>query len=258
MRIVVLVKDVPDTYDERRLDLETGYADREAGQSVLDEIDERALELALTTAERLPDVEVAVLTMGPQAARPTVRKALATGADSAVHVVDDALAGADLALTAEVLAAALRHTGFDLVIAGDASTDGAGGAVPAMVAEHLDVPHLTALTTAQITAGAVSGTRAVAGGTAHVSAELPAVVSVTEAFPDARLPKLRGIMAAKKKPYRTLGLADLGVDPAGGDRARSVVVSVAERPARAAGVKIVDEGDAGEQLAEFLVANRLA
>ncbi|HLV03468.1 MAG TPA: hypothetical protein VKY79_02670 [Actinomycetaceae bacterium] len=75
MRIVVLVKDVPDTYDERRLDLETGYADREAGQSVLDEIDERALELALTTAERLPDVEVAVLTMGPQAARPTVRSA---------------------------------------------------------------------------------------------------------------------------------------------------------------------------------------
>src|SRR5690606_14800025 len=145
-----------------------------------------------------------------------------------------ALAGADLTLTAEVLAAALRHTGFDLVIAGDASTDGAGGAVPAMLAEHLDVPHLTALTTAEITAGAGSGPRAVAGGTAHVSAELPAVVSVTEAFPDARLPKLRGIMAAKKKPYRTLGLADLGVDPAGGDRARSVVVSVAERPARAA------------------------
>src|SRR5690606_27660422 len=184
--------------------------------------------------------------------------ALATGADSAVHVVDDALACADLTLTAEVVAAALRHTGFDLVIAGDASTDRAGGGVSAMLPEPRDVTHLTPATTTVITAGSVSGTRAVARGTAHVSAELPAVVSVTEAFRDARLPKLRGIMAGTKKPYRTVGLADLGVDPAGGDRARSVVVSVAERPARAAGVKIVDEGDAGERLAEFLVANRLA
>ncbi|MGC8000462.1 electron transfer flavoprotein subunit beta/FixA family protein, partial [Salmonella enterica] len=84
-------------------------------------------------------------TMGPESAKESLRKGLAMGADSAVHVVDDALAGSDMVRTSRVLAAALQQTGFDLVIAGNETTDGRGGVVPAMVAELLGVPHLTHL-----------------------------------------------------------------------------------------------------------------
>src|SRR5690625_1935679 len=117
MRIVVLVKDVPDTFVDRKLSLETGLADREASDNILDEICERAVEVALKAAEAGEDVEVVALTMGRADASGTLRKALAMGADSAVHIDDADLLGADLTLTAETLAAAIKKTGFDLVIA---------------------------------------------------------------------------------------------------------------------------------------------
>jgi electron transfer flavoprotein beta subunit len=257
MRIVVLLKQVPDTYGERKLSLETGLADRQASEAVPDEIGERALEVALTYADGHSGTEVVVLSMGPETTVATLRKGLAMGAASAVHVLDDALIGADYGLTAETLAAAIRHLGFDLVIAGNLSTDGSGGVVPTMVAELLDVPQLTALAAVEIDEGTVAGTRISDGGSMRISAELPAVISITEALPDARFPNFKGIMAAKKKPFQTLSLADLGVQPEDPDAARSIVLAVSERPARQGGVKIADEGDAGEQLAQFLVSNRL-
>lgn len=257
MKIVVLVKEVPDTYGDRKLSLETGLADRAASESVLDEIGERALEAALSYADKTPGTEVVVLSMTPASASATVRKGLAMGAASAVQIVDDALLGADLGLTAEVLAAALQRTGFDLVIAGNQSTDGSGGVLPAMIAEILDVPSATYLNAIEIGDAEVSGTRASDGASVQVSAALPAVVSITEALPDARFPNFKGIMAAKKKPFETLSLADLEVDAHDPDAARSIVIGLSEKPPREAGVKIVDEGDAGEQLAEFLIQNRL-
>jgi electron transfer flavoprotein beta subunit len=258
MKIVVLIKEVPDTWGERRLDLETGLADRAASAAVLDEIDERAVEVALAHADAHPGTEVVVLTMAPASAATTVRKALAMGATSAVHVVDDALHGADLLLTADVLAAAVRRTGFDLVIAGNLSTDGGGAVVPAMVAELLGVPQLTALSSIEVTDDAVSGDRVSDAGTLRVSASLPAVVSVTEALPEGRFTTFKGIMAAKKKPYETLDAAELGVEAEDPAQARYIMLSVAERPPREAGTKIVDEGDAGEKLAAFLVAEGVA
>jgi electron transfer flavoprotein beta subunit len=258
MKIVVLVKEVPDTYGDRKLNLETGLADRGASDAVLDEIGERSLEVALSYADAHAGTEVVVLSMTPASAAATVRKALAMGAASAVQVVDDALLGADMVLTAEVLAAALRRTGFDLVIAGNQSTDGSGGVVPAMVAELLDVPLATSLNSVEITDEAVSGERAVEGGSMRVRAALPAVITITERMPDARFPNFKGIMAAKKKPFETLTLADLGVDPMDPAAARSIMLTVSEKPPRAAGIKIVDEGDAGTRLADFLIENRLA
>jgi electron transfer flavoprotein beta subunit len=257
MKIVVLVKEVPDTYGERTLNLETGLADRAATDAVLDEIGERALEVALSYADGAQDVEVVALSMAPESAATTVRKALAMGAGSAVHVVGESLAGADMGLTAEVLAAALRRTGFDLVITGNVSTDGSGGMLPAMLAELLEVPQLTALSSVEIAPASVSGTRASDAGVMTVTAALPAVVSITEALPDARFPNFKGIMAAKKKPYETIAVPELGIDPDAEVDGRSILVAVAQKPPREAGVKIVDEGDAGERLAQFLVSNRL-
>ena len=258
MKIVVLVKEVPDTYGDRTLSLETGLADRAASDRVLDEIGERALEVALSYADKHAGTEVVVLSMAAEAASATVRKGLAMGAASAVQVIDDALLGADMVLTAEVLAAALQRTGFDLVIAGNQSTDGSGGVVPAMVAELLDVPSVTFLSAVEIGDDAVSGVRASDGATVQVSAPLPAVVSITEALPDARFPNFKGIMAAKKKPFETLSLIDLDIDAHDPAASRSIVLELSEKPPREAGVKIVDAGDAGEKLAEFLIQNRLA
>ncbi len=258
MKIVVLIKEVPDTYGDRKLNLETGLADRGAGEVVLDEIGERALEVALSYADANAGTEVVVMSMAPESAQATVRKGLAMGAASAVQVVDDALHGADMVLTAEVLAAALRRTGFDLVIGGNQSTDGSGGVLTAMIAELLDAPAALNLSSVQIAADGVRGVRATDAGTVEVSAPLPAVISITEALPDARFPNFKGIMAAKKKPFETLSLGDLGIDADDPAAARSIMLSVSEKPPRAAGVKIVDEGDAGEKLAEFLIQNRLA
>ncbi len=134
MKIVVLVKEVPDTYGDRKLNLETGLADREASEAVIDEIGERALELALKYADANEGTEVAVLSLAPGGATSTLRKGLAMGAGSATHISDEALRGADLGLTAETLAGAIRRVGFDLVITGNVSTDGSGGMIPAMLA----------------------------------------------------------------------------------------------------------------------------
>lgn len=257
MKIAVLVKEVPDTYGERTLNLETGLAERDASENVIDEIGERALEVALSYAEANEGTEVSVLTVAPEGATASIRKCLAMGAASATHVVDGGLTGADLGLTAEVIAAALKRIGFDLVIAGNQSTDGMGGVLPAMIAELLDVPNVTNLSEVTIAADGVAGVRASDDATVQVSATLPAVISVTEALPDARFPNFKGIMAAKKKPLEVLSLSDLGIDPEDMSASRAIMLGITQRPPRTAGIKIADEGDAAAQLAAFLVENHL-
>lgn len=254
MKIVVLVKQVPDTWGERTLDVTTGFVDRNASEAVIDEVGERALEAALVHKDDA-DAEVVVLTMGPAPAVDVLRKGLAMGADSAVHMLDDTLAGADLARTAEVLAAAITEVGFDLVVAGNEATDGHAGVIPAMVAEHLGVPHATHLDSVEITPDGVRGRRGTDDGVLTVRAPLPAVVSVTERAPEPRYPSFRGIMKAKKKPLRVIGVGDLGVDVvAAPTAARSAVLSATGRPPRAGGTTIVDDGNAGAELAAYLAA----
>lgn len=257
MRIIVLMKEVPDTYGNRTLDLETGLLNRSAGEPVLDEITERALEVALRLRDARPDTEVILLTAGPGGTLPTtLRKGLAMGADRAVHVLDDALLGADLTLTAQVMAAATRHIGFDLVVAGNVSTDGGGGALPAMLAELLGVAGLTSLSTVEVNELTVSGRCNTESDSFEARADLPAVISVTEALPDARFPNFKGIMAAKKKQFEILNLNQLGI-ALDEETSRSIVVAAAQRPARTAGTRIIDAGDAGERIAEFLANNQL-
>jgi electron transfer flavoprotein beta subunit len=255
MKIAVLIKQVPDTWGERRLDPTTGMLERDASDRVIDEIGERALEVALARKDDDKATEIVVATMGPAPALDALRKALSMGADSAIHVLDEALEGSDVLRTATVLAAALRRADVDLVVAGNESTDGRGGVIPAMIAELLGTPSLTNLDEVRIADGEVRGVRAVDGGTARVHAELPAVISVTERTPEARFPNLKGIMGAKRKPVEVLAAADLGVDPAA--LAASVVLSTAERPPRTAGTVVADDGTAAAQLIDFLAARHL-
>lgn len=258
MKIVVLAKQVPDTWSDRKLDLESGLLDRGASEPVPDEINERALETALRFKDANADTEIVILSMGPEDSTKTLRKLLSMGADSAVLVTDPTLAGSDMVQTARVLAAAVAKTGGDLLLAGNEATDGRGGMVPAMVAEVLGWSVLPGLEEVRVTADGVTGTAQVDGGSLTLSSSLPAVVSVTEKAAEARFPNFKGIMRAKRKPLDTWSLVELGIQ-AGPEAAsvRSVMVSANERPAKEAGPKVADDGTAAAQLAEFLVSNRL-
>lgn len=256
MRIIVLIKQVPDTYGERSL-LSDGRVDRARTDAVIDEINERALEVALQRKDADKTTEVIVVSMGPESATVSLRKALSMGADSGVHVLDDKLVGADAVRSALVIARAVERVGsVDLVLAGDASTDGRGGVIPAMVAEHLGLSYLASLSGLQV-GNAVTGTQATESGTREVRATLPAVVSITESADEARFPGFKGIMSAKRKKIDVVSLSDLGIDPSFPGLARSIVLSTAARPARKAGTKIHDEGVGADKLIEFLVAERL-
>ena len=253
MKIVVLMKQVPDTWGERTLDLATGWVDR-GGDNVIDEINERALEVALSYKDSDKSAEVIVMTMAPGDVSESLKKALAMGCDSAVHITDVALAGADAAYTAAALSAALKDLGPDLVIAGNESTDGRGGIVPSMIAEHLEIAHLGMLGNITINETTVAGVRLLEDCTQEVHAALPAIISVNESNPDARFPSFKGIMGAKKKPVTSKSLAELSLTKPAGS---TTILSTAARPARTAGTKITDDGTAGEQLAEFLASNRV-
>lgn len=258
MDVAVLVKQVPDTYGERKLDESTWLLDRGASDAVIDEIDAKGVETALQLIEAHGGT-VTVVTMGPDGATDSLRKALAMGADKAVHIVDDTLAGSDALATSAVLAEALQRLGVQVVIAGNESTDGRGGVVPAMIAERLSWPIVSSLRKLEVSGETVSGERVVEGGWSQVSADLPAVVTVNEKIGEPRYPNFKGIMAAKKKPVETFSAADLGIgtDAVGAAHAATQVVSGEPRPPKAAGEKLSDDGTGGTKVAEFLVAQRL-
>ncbi|MEU1574987.1 electron transfer flavoprotein subunit beta/FixA family protein [Streptomyces collinus] len=259
MNIVVLVKQVPDTSAERTLSGADHTLDRESVDLVLDEIDERAAEEALTLKEAV-GAEVTVVSMGPDAAVDAIRKVLAMGADRGIHICDDRLRGADVVTTARVLAAAVRTVGdLGLVLAGNATTDGQASAVPAMVADLLGLPQLTHARELNVDAGRVRAERETEQGETTLDAPLPALVSVTEKINEPRYPSFKGIMAAKKKPVETVGLDDLfpDADGTGFLTTRTRVVEAVPRPARAAGTRVTDDGTAGRQLVAYLTAQKL-
>ncbi|MFF5992250.1 electron transfer flavoprotein subunit beta/FixA family protein [Prauserella flavalba] len=256
--IVVLVKQVPDTYSERKLSEGDHTLDRESADAVIDEINERSVEEALKIKEA-GEGEVTVLCVGPDRATDAIRKALSMGADKAIHVSDESLHGSDMVATAKVIAAALGKTEYDLVIAGNEASDGRGGAIPAMLAELLGLPQLTHARQLTVEGTSIKVDRETEEGLTHLEASLPAVVSVTEKINEPRYPSFKGIMAAKKKPVETLTVADLGVDAGevGLGNAWSTVLEASPKPPRTAGQRVEDEGDGGSKVAEYLVGQKL-
>jgi electron transfer flavoprotein beta subunit len=257
MKIVVCVKQVPDTEVERSLKPGEGTLDRASADGVINVLDEYAIEEGLKIAEAQGG-EVTILSMGPAKAADSIRKALSMGADKAVHLVDDSLAGSDALATSLAISAALKQTGFDLVIFGSESTDARTGLVPAMVTERLGVPQLTMAAKVDIAGSSVTVRRVSDDGYQVVTGSLPALVSVVEKINEPRYPTFKGIMAAKKKPVQTWSLADLGLDAGqvGLAGAASRVEDFAARPPRAAGVIVKDEGDGGLQAAGFLAERK--
>jgi len=261
MNIVVCVKQVPDSWAEKKLNPADNTLDREATDAVVNELDEFAIEEALQLQERLggpESVTVTVLSMGPEKALESVRKGLQMGADNGVHVVDDSLHGTDAIGTSLVLAKAIERLSPELVIFGSESTDARMSVVPAMVAERLGRPQLTFANKLDIDGDSISIQRQTDYGYDKVSASLPALVSVVEKINEPRYPSFKGIMAAKKKPVETLTLSDVGVDAGdvGLGGSWSAVESFAARPPRQAGTIVKDEGDGATKLADFLATQK--
>jgi electron transfer flavoprotein beta subunit len=257
MNIVVCVKQVPDTGAERKLRPGDATLDRDSVDGLINELDEYAIEEALQIKEAHQG-EVTVLSMGPDKASESIRKALSMGADKAVHLADEALAGSDALATSYALAQVLSAIGFDLVVLGAESTDARMGAMAAMLAERLGVAQLSLASKVEIDGSQVRINRQSADGYWSVEGTLPAVISVVEKINEPRYPSFKGIMAAKKKPVQVMSLADAGIDASlvGLANAVTEVVDFAERPPRQAGTIIKDEGDGGNRAAEFLVAQK--
>jgi len=257
MNIVVCVKYVPDATADRTFDSTDNTVDRVGVDGLLSELDEYAIEEALTITES-GGGEVTVLTMGPAQAAAAVRKSLQMGAHKGVHVLDDAIHGSDAAATSLVLAEAIKKLDHDLIITGMASTDGGMSVIPAMLAERLGIAQVTFASEIVVDGETVRIRRDGDVATETIEASTPLVLSVTDQSNEPRYPSFKGIMAAKKKPVETWSLTELGVDPAqvGLDSAWTKVTAYVARPPRTAGEIVTDEGDGGTKLVEFLASNK--
>jgi electron transfer flavoprotein beta subunit len=258
LRIVVLLKAVPIVGTEKLV--EGWRVDRTAGLEANGN-DEYVLEAALQLVEAHGG-EVVTVTVGPAPADEAIRKALAMGVASAVHVVDEAVAGSDALATGRILAAALGRLKCDLTLAGADTSDGQGGMLGAAIATRLGLPYLSCAAAIELDphAGTVRVRRINSTGYDVIQAEMPALIVGTQLLGTPRYPSLRGIMQARTKQVTTWSLADLGIDAAsvGAAASGTAVVEVAPSPQRAGATIVREAPDAAvARVVDFLASRRL-
>lgn len=249
MKIAVCIKQVPDTEARLRVNRDSSWIDEEDLPFVINESDECALEEAIALREGRGG-EVVVFSLGPARVREALRKALALGADRAIHLDDEAFSGSDATATARALAAALRaeEEPFDLVLTGSQSDDTGWGVTGSLLAAELELAHAWLVMGIEVSEDG-SSARVVremeAGKNEIFRLRLPAVLEVQAGINHPRYASLKGIMQAKRKEIAKLGAAqlDLATDRVGTRGSRVAIVSVAF-PASGEGAKII-EGDAG-------------
>jgi electron transfer flavoprotein beta subunit len=257
VKIAVCVKHVPEGTTHARINPETKRLDR-SGEGAINPFDTHAVEEAL----RIKDAhegEVLVVSMGPQSAQDSVRKALAMGADSALLITDEAASGSDLVATTNVIAAALEPEGADLILFGQQAGDSDGAVLWAAVADRLRRPVISQVAELTVGDGKVTGKRQTEFGYDTIEAPLPAVVAVSDAINEPRYPSLKGIMGARSKPQRNVSLSELGVDPGGVGESgsKTVVQALNDPPPRGDTVKIEDDGSAPEKIVEYLAEKKV-
>jgi electron transfer flavoprotein beta subunit len=252
------VKEVPDASAPKRMDPQTFRLDRSV-PGALNDFDTHALEEALRIGEQEGDGEVVALLMGPPKAADSLRKALAVGADRAVHVADDALVGSDLVATSRTLATAIERESPDLVLFGQQAADSDGAVLWAAVADRLRLPVISQAASLELADGKAKVKRQTEYGYDVIEAPLPCVVAVSDAINEPRYPSLKGIMGAKKKPQDSVTSADLGLGPEeiGETGSRTEVYAVGEPPPRGESRRIEDNGDAAEAILEYLAEKKL-
>jgi electron transfer flavoprotein alpha/beta subunit len=215
MRIIVAIKQVPDT-NEVRLDPRTGTLIREGVPSIINPEDKNAIEAALSLREQLGG-EVVVISMGPPQADDALREALAMGVDRAILLTDRAFAGADTWATATTLGlAAKKLAPYDLILCGRQAIDGDTAQVGPQMAEYLNVPQITYVREFSLVDGQVRAKRTMEDGFEVLQAPLPALLTITKEANKPRYPTAPGIFRAyREQQVERWGVADLGADPEG-------------------------------------------
>lgn len=233
MRIAVCIRRTPDTTAKIAIAASGTAIDPAGVKFVLNPYDEYAVEAAIALAEANPGSETVAVAFGGDAVQETLRTTLAMGIDRAVQLAGEP--SSDGLANARVLAEHLKDGGYDVILAGKLAVDDYGQQTGAMLAELLGIPCATAITSLAISGGQATVEREIEGGTEQATCALPALFTCDKGLNTPRLPSLKGIMAAKKKP--------LDVVPATAGAAGSAVTRLALPPERPAG-RIVGEGAA--------------
>lgn len=254
MRIVVTVKHVPNPQSERRI--ENGHLVR-GEEDTLNDLDENAIEAALSAKEAVPEAEIIALTMGPEGAKKALLRALQMGADRAYHLCDPALAGSDVTVTARVLARAIQKIrDVDLVICGTSSLDGMTSMLPGALAASLQLPVITDASKVSFSSEAVEATSYQVSTALTLRAEYPLVLSVNDEANRPHYPGFKEMLAAKKKPIEQWGLTQLGLsaeEVGAADSGTEVLDAQLYSQEKNQGTIVTDSANAGEALAKYLV-----
>ena len=259
MKIVVCIKQVPATGADKRY-TDDLRLDRSSVEAIINPLDEYAIEQALRLADEGTVDSVTYLSMGPEAASEALRRALAMGGDDAVLITDPALAGSDEWATARVLAAALDKLEPDVALTGMASDDARGSLVPGAVAAKRRIPLLSYGSELKLTDGEARIRRLSATGFDWISAPLPVIVSVTDQVGEPRYASLKGIMAAKRKPFETWSLGDIGLsadDLHGAALTRVTDARPPEAKPPTERIENVPAAEAAAKIADWLAARKL-
>jgi electron transfer flavoprotein beta subunit len=252
MNVLVCVKQIPDPNVPGKLDPQSKRLVREGVDVVLDPGDEHAVEAGLQVVEK-EGGELTIISMGPPRAVEAIRRALAMGGHRGILITDPGLENSDALSTSRAIAAAVKGQSYDLIICGTESTDGSSGAVPAQLAELLGLPLLSFAKKLDVSDGKAQIERQTDDGYDVVEAPLPAVVTVTGGINEARYPALRGIMQAKNKEVKQVGLAEMGLDGQAGKAALTEeVVEIKPAEPRKAGEVVEDKGEGAKRVADYL------
>jgi electron transfer flavoprotein beta subunit len=255
MNSIVCLKEVPDT--ETRIEVRDGKIVEAGIQYVVNPYDEYALEEALKWQEQHGG-KVTLVSLGPERARESILKGLAMGADEVYHLSDEAFLGGDAYATAKALAAAIQKLGeYDAIFCGKQAVDHDNAAVGIMLAEMLDIPHVSVVSELEIAEGAASARteRDIEGGVEVVEMPLPAVITAQKGLNEPRYPSFRGIRQARSKPFTQWAPADVGLDAGevGAAAARVQFVEITPPPERPTGRIVEGEPeDAAKEVVHLL------
>jgi electron transfer flavoprotein beta subunit len=258
MKIVVTIKQVPEA-DKVAVNTENGTLIREGIESILNPFCEYALDMAVKIREDNPnlDVEIIVISMGPSQARMALLRCLELGADKAFLLSDKKFAGSDVWATSLTLKEGIIKAvpNFDLILSGKQAIDGDTAQVPAELAENLGIPQIFYGTEVEINKKKIKVKKETENGFQIIETRIPALVSISKGPSNIRrLPSMKDIIKARRKPLKIINADDLNVEEAklGLDGSYTQVTKIFAPPAKEKG-RIIDGSDPEKAAEEMLV-----
>lgn len=248
MRIALCIKQVPDTADIKWT--ENNTIQREGVESIINPFDTYAIETAVRLKEKIKDVHITVLSMGPPQAEEILKKAISMGVDEGFLVSDRKFAGADTIATSRTLAKAIKEEigDVDLIICGQFATDGDTAQTGPSIAQHLNLPQVTYVK--EITGykeGILTVKREVEDGTEIVKVKLPAVLCMLKCDYEPRRPRIDGFIRAHQAQIKNYGMEDINLSAEEvGMKGSPTYVSKAFRPEQKKGGEVITPKNAKE------------